>query len=349
MPSLSTTPCAANDATTPTPSANRANDRVAHAFRDRLARATLALTAIGLVMQWFVRDRWSPLAVVYYALPPAGVFAVNLAAVLTARGTLRRVALMGLPAAAAWWCHMSTPWSFVFEPPRRDLIPSESPAERHGAHKLLLWNVARGVHGWAALADRIRSENADLVVLVEAEPTGGARLAFWRAALPEYHVLPADGGLIVAAKGRLRRRMRRHLDAGCIVGLFDVRLNDATELQLVAVDIKSRPTFDRGPALRALGRLVERLTRTGPPVLLAGDFNTPLGSVHFIPIRQFLDNAAERAGRGWLDTWPVPFPLMALDQVWLEPPLTAVRRTAGWSRLSDHRPVRVFFRSTSSP
>ncbi len=298
-------------------------------------------------MQWVVRDRFAALAVLYYALAPGLVFLFGIAAAAANRGRLRRVALATCLVAAAWWLQCSVAWVGVARRPPSISAPSGAGSADGPTTRLLLWNVARGVRGWDAIANYVRDLDTDLVVLVEADRRDGSQLDFWRRTLTGHSVASAGEGLIVAAKGTLRRRMRRHLAAGCVVAVFDVSLPGAA-LQLVAVDIKSRPTFDRGPALTALADLVAGLQYRGAPVVVAGDFNTPPGSVHLLPLRQHLRNAAESAGIGWIDTWPQPVPLLCLDQVWLDPRLWAVQRLAAWTPLSDHRPVLVTFRFAPS-
>ncbi len=73
--------------------------------------------------------------------------------------------------------------------------------------------------------------------------------------------------------------------------------------------------------------------------MLLGDFNTPVDSVWLSAIRARFDNAFEVAGNGILATWPLPLPVLALDQVWVSDQLGVSCAKIGWSMLSDHRPV----------
>lgn len=70
-----------------------------------------------------------------------------------------------------------------------------------------------------------------------------------------------------------------------------------------------------------------------------GDFNTPPDSVHFKPIRQGFRNAFEIRGNGYSATWPIPLPLLTIDQIWTSHGIRVSRCECAWSWYSDHRPL----------
>jgi len=72
-----------------------------------------------------------------------------------------------------------------------------------------------------------------------------------------------------------------------------------------------------------------------------GDFNTPVDSVFVAPLAERLTNAFQARGNGYYVTWPVPLPVLSLDQVWASREVELRDCELGWTWRSDHRPVVV--------
>jgi len=76
--------------------------------------------------------------------------------------------------------------------------------------------------------------------------------------------------------------------------------HDEKEVYVILVDFSSNPTRTLRPPFKKIYSLLENYA--DKRLILAGDFNTPLDSVYFDPIRAKLKNAFETAGRGNADT-----------------------------------------------
>nr|MCH9792656.1 hypothetical protein [Planctomycetota bacterium] len=70
-----------------------------------------------------------------------------------------------------------------------------------------------------------------------------------------------------------------------------------------------------------------------------GDFNTPSDSDHFRPLRKWIKNSFEVAGDGYTATWPLPFPVLDLDSIWVNDQFVVISSENRWTWVSDHRPV----------
>jgi len=79
------------------------------------------------------------------------------------------------------------------------------------------------------------------------------------------------------------------------------------------------------------------------PLLVVGDFNTPLDSVHVDLLRSDLTNAFESSGTGYRETWPVILPVLSLDQIWGNSGIRWHRSWCESSLRSDHRRVVAEF------
>ena len=70
-----------------------------------------------------------------------------------------------------------------------------------------------------------------------------------------------------------------------------------------------------------------------------GDFNTPDDSILMEPLHAHCQLAFRERGSGYAATWPMPLPVLTLDQVWINSQVTVAKSEYGWSLDSDHRPA----------
>ncbi|MBU0638697.1 MAG: endonuclease/exonuclease/phosphatase family protein, partial [Planctomycetes bacterium] len=191
-----------------------------------------------------------------------------------------------------------------------------------------------------AIARTIRAHNPDVAVLVEAWPPVGQMTGSLRETLPEFRWSSCAGGLLVLVRGEMESAHYGQLDGGGKFRVCQLTLA-GTPLTVVAVDMPNSFNRFRRVPLEALAELVEPLA--DKPLLVLGDFNTPPDSVHFAHLREVLVNAYEVAGRGYGPTWPVPCPVLTLDQAWASDTIRVLSCRAFWTPYSDHRPLLVSF------
>lgn len=293
---------------------------------DRLSALLIALALLGSLLHLSVGDRWAPLVIFNYALPGPVIVALFAIAGILAwrrRRTLIFAWLLGLAVAIAWAASHHYHHS----------CRSEAPGLR-----VVLWNVGRGWAGtWEELAQTIAEQAADLVVLVESGPTGTQADTFWIDRFPSLKVARPGGGITLLARGGLADARLHPLNprGNLVDAIWQV---DGLSLRIVAVDLPSTPWRSRQPGLAAVQQLVE--TGVKPSIVL-GDFNTPIESTWFAALRRDYRHAFEAAGNGWLVTWPVPLPVLALDHIWVghDLPVRCAAIVTTWR--SDHALVRA--------
>ena len=295
-----------------------------------IAAAVVCLVGVGVRLS--IRDSIDATGVVYYATP----WPVLAALVMLVAGGLRLrnhsrwtrpVATVGLISLASWlFLSYST---------------SSTPRLAPSALTCLSWNTDHGRAGWSRIAQTIRSESADLVCLVEAGPTEPAHERFWQAAFPDHATGNLGSGILVLVRdGTIRQVGSGSIDGNARFRQFDVSCR-GERLTVVVVDVRSTPWVSRRSALEKLVRLIKPLDDR--PVLITGDFNTPSDSACFDTWRTPLKNAWEAAGNGFRPTWPVPLPMLDLDQCWGNRHVDFVHCRGGWSSWSDHRPLITTF------
>ncbi|MEN6627955.1 MAG: endonuclease/exonuclease/phosphatase family protein [Candidatus Sumerlaeia bacterium] len=284
--------------------------------------AFLGLAALGLLVRLTVRDRVPVVSVFYYALP--AVVQAALVIVAGASWGLRRKWRLAAPCAIgaaallAWWHHG------VFY--ANAATPAAGP-------RIVFWNIARGAMGVDAIVARIRREDPDVIAFAEAARVDNT--GFWARQFPGYCVSNCHGGLIVIARGTISGEQYKRFDnARCLT----VRIETAgLTFRLAVADVMSNPLQSRGVPL---GQLYEFSTAwPDAPLVVVGDFNTPADSVFFDSWREKMNHGFEQAGQGCFASWPIPLPVIAIDQVWVGRALKCgyCRLISTW--LSDHRMV----------
>lgn len=302
--------------------------RNAHSVRRLSVLVGSFLWLLGTGLWLTTRDQYPALAPIHYGLPlPILILCGTWSAVLlqSDRPWIRRGWLVVIGIQVICW--LST--TVVF---RATSVPDGSPA-------LLFWNVCRGYRGYEAVGAEIAETHADVVALVEATGAGQDE-ALWRQACPGYEVTRLGSGMILLLRGQRLGWEFGAVPGECRYQILDLKVKEQP-MTLIILDIKSDPRFSRKPAFDRLEKLITKYKDR--PLIIAGDFNTPLESVYFVRMRKRMQNAFEARGAGWRDTWPVVLPVLSLDQVWGNEHVRWHRAEHGWSALSDHRPVSVRF------
>lgn len=289
------------------------------------------LLGVGISAIWHftIRDAWDwPWCFLYYgAARPVLLGATCFAWALVRRRARRlsRVAGVSCLALAGWILGADCVWNWG------DVPPPDA-----GALRIVTWNAAHLPRGRGVAAQVIRSWNADLIGVVEAGSSDDASLAEWRSLLPEYTVIAPRVGMLWIVRGTV--------EAGPLKTIY--RQSDALPatasikgqaVPVVLVDITSEITHNRrGPNAGLCTFLKEQPEL---PAIVMGDFNTPADTRWFAELKQLMRNAFAEHGVGYRPTWPIVWPSLELDYLWVSPRVTVHRCWHGWTFASDHRPV----------
>ncbi|WP_145029002.1 endonuclease/exonuclease/phosphatase family protein [Caulifigura coniformis] len=293
-------------------------------------KCAVALFVLGLAVRLTVRDRWVVANTLYYATPWSILFVLGcLSAVwLRRRRAARPLAwVTGLVAVACAGIWFSTSWRTG---------PS---ARGAGDVRAMTWNLAHGRWGLEGLAKAAAMHEPDIALFVEADPSRIDVRAIFKSAFPEHHVFLLGGGIVLVSRwpggdarayqfGSEKTESRiREIDLATPWGTWTV----------FGCDMASNTLYQREPHFR---ELAERIAGCPHPVICTGDFNTPLDSLHVEKLRAGgLTEAFEAAGEGYLPTWPVPAPVLSLDQMWISKGLKPVGCVRRWNWRSDHAAV----------
>lgn len=210
------------------------------------------------------------------------------------------------------------------------LFASDRSKDSTDALRLVHWNVFRGRLGWDRTVASLARSEADIYVLSEVPDK--AEIGKLAARLGDDYVAVRMGGMAVLARGDIATW--REIDSGPGVRVYEVkwRWGDRS-LDLFAVDLRSSLSKPRNPRLQRLRAVIEKYR----PDLVVGDFNAPRRSLALCPLPTPYRHAYEVAGRGWSYTWPVPLPVLAIDQCIVGERIRPLRYRLESTACSDHR------------
>jgi endonuclease/exonuclease/phosphatase (EEP) superfamily protein YafD len=320
------------------------------------ANGVVVFVLVASLVRGLLADRVDGLSALFYATPPIATGGLLLLCAIfwLRRGRSKRAAGLGLAGLllACWW-HANT---FRSQPktagPAAGLLPVAHAASESGRRarpldadssdasaRVVFWNVARGALSWSGVIDQLASFDADLIGLGECVFRSAIDSDEFSLRLPGRHSYygPASELMLIS-------HHPINVEHAGRVGSDGHYLALATQLvgqpvAVVLVDLHSNPFRPRERALRVLRQLVDGLGER--PVILMGDFNTPLDSVHWRELRPALTHAFEAGGQGYAVSWPQPLAVMMLDHVWVGGGLTVRDCRLPWTLHSDHRPVVV--------
>lgn len=297
-----------------------------------VALAWLAIPVLlaGLLVRFTVRDDVDAVAWVFYATPWAvlavfsGIFTIH----WRARRTLLWVGLVIFAGCSTMWIVRNFRWG----PASKD----------RGAFRVAYWNVARPearLNGILAQANRMESDFHVFGEYRSKEQTQARReqtQARWEQNFGGRSVMTLARELLFVAPGAVRR-----MDGGSLAGGGGFQLCPAIvkgrEVSFLLVDFTATYDKSRRPAFDRLFQIVDAFAEK--PLIVIGDFNTPSDSAHFDRLRTRLKSAFESSGSGYAATWPMPFPVLELDHIWVNKHLRVLRCEHPTSLYSDHRAV----------
>lgn len=288
-----------------------------------------ALVALGLVLHFTARDAVRALAPFFYALPMPLI--AGLAAALAIYWAWRKfrvpAALLAVVSIGTltWWMVHAWMWS--------------PPTQARGVLRVVHWNVDRPDWRLEGIARWLNAQDADVITLAERYPHKKDFRARWQKAFPDYQLVISDEELLCLVRGEILSVEDGLLPHASYGTLLRTRIR-GREVTVLQVDIQADPLIERRRPLRRLTEIVAALG--GENLVIAGDFNTPLESVHLAALRAEATNAFEAVGRGCAATWP-RVPLLSLDQIWSNQNLRPVRCELRASWRSDHRAVIAEF------
>lgn len=280
-------------------------------------------TSAALLVVWttgqVLRDRYWLSGLMFYLPTPVLCALLVLAAWRSRGGTSTGIRRLLFPVLLAgplcFLLLIENHWHV-----RRPAAPVSSDSLR-----LVHWNLCRPVLSWQRQRDHLLRLSADVIVL--SEVTASVR----RVDFPGYTVIRL-GELLVAARGPLQAS--GSLVRGGAMQAHEVRCElESGLLRIIVGDMTSKLMLHRDPWLQPL----IDVAREREAHVVVGDMNAPRRSRAFARLPDGFRHAYDEAGQGWSYTWPVPLPVLAIDQCICGPGIRPLKYELQSTMVSDHR------------
>lgn len=281
-----------------------------------------------LFMHFVIKDRIYPISVLYYATPLHLLIIFGL--VLALLFYKQKRVLIGLLL-------LTGTMSFYFSkhyfgtPIKIDSTATTT--------KILLWNVAKNKPlPTDVLIRHIRESGAKIVALVEAEHVSKQDKQNLEAALPNFQFKTLYGKMLVAVKGTIEKVT---FEDEALVYKFNYihATIDQQPISIMIVDVYAGPMLNKQIPLG----IILDFTRKNTVNILLGDFNTPLESIYFDDFRTKF-KSFHHYSNGLTSTWPLPIPMIEIDQIWLDRELQPLELQKYCYGVSDHKLLIAEFR-----
>jgi vancomycin resistance protein VanJ len=221
-------------------------------------------------------------------------------------------------------------------------IRPSSPHASSRPLRLVHWNIGYLDWGREEVFDALARRRAQVYVLSEV-PRRLDTGTLVEEVAPGYSVV-RFGSMAVLAEGTLGEGQRLVNERELKVNMVSWESSEGP-LLIFAVDSASNLLVARDPLMKRVRALIEQYR----PDLVAGDFNAPRRSRSLSPPPPGYRHAYDAAGRGWSSTWPVPCPVLAIDQCLISERVAPVRYELYASPSSDHRLQELDFTGGATP
>lgn len=197
---------------------------------------------------------------------------------------------------------------------------------------ILFWNVAQSQPlPTDIIIKHIKQHNPEIVALGEAFHVSQNDIEIFEAACPEYQFRILYGTMLIAVKGVVNDV---HYEADAEV----YRLNYITAtinqkpVYIMFVDIFADPLLNKEIPLG----IIHEFSKKNPVDMLIGDFNTPYESIFFKEYKTNF-NSFHPYSIGMTYTWPIPMPVIEIDQIWLAKSYQPLKLQKFCYKNSDHK------------
>ena len=312
----------------PSSTSSEAAPSAGNTLRSWGVRGLIGLVIVGVLAR-LARDQIVGISTLYYGLPLPILALATLSLTFLERKTRKRSIRWGICSTLLIVGILTDDW-------RRQ--PDRSEARDV---KVVFWNACRIHRGWDQVTAEVRSWDADVVALVEGGIGTEETRQRWQAGCPGYKVSLLGAGIVLLTRGQSGEAIVHEFPDGSRARQISTTIH-GQELNLVIVDIQANPFWSRREPLAQLDQVLSPLA--SERTLVLGDFNTPADSVLLETMRSQYTMAFDLAGQGYRATWPIPLPVLAIDQAWASPTVDVTSCQHLWTRASDHRPVALTVR-----
>lgn len=274
-----------------------------------------------VIIHFIVKDRFHGLSVLFYAFPLPIIGAIGLlVTVMYYRQKPLFYALLILMTGMTIYF-----FAHYFGEAHEDS------SHQKNSH-ILFWNVAqRQPLPLDVLIKYMNDYNPEIVALGEAYHVSDTDLNTLKSVFPDYQFKILYGSMLIGVKGTID-------DVEFQANAESYKLNYISAtiqkkvVYIMIVDVYANPLLNKEIPLG----IIHDFSKKNQVDVLIGDFNTPYESVFFKEYQSNF-NSFHPYSIGMTSTWPLPMPVIEIDQIWLAKSYQPLKLQKFCDKLSDHK------------
>lgn len=275
--------------------------------------------AFLLIVHFFIKDRFFPLSILFYASPlPINIGTTLLLAALFFKKRNYRYAL--LLVSAILTCIWFNKYYF-----------STSTEPQLKTSKVLYWNLAKRQHiPVSYISEKVNTYQPEILAFVEVTSRTLSNLDSLKKALPNYNFEIISGAMLVGSTGNIEIIGQEYQDNSHKASLLQVQINSKI-VKFIITDLTASLLVNKQKPIS----FVSDFAKINSVDFIVGDFNTPYESIFFSEFHTDF-TSFHAFNNGFSSTWPLGIPLLEIDHFWLSNKHQPVKLYKFYNKASDH-------------
>ncbi len=194
--------------------------------------------------------------------------------------------------------------------------------------EVVFWNASR--ENTFELAFNENGDIPNVMVLVESPEND---IEKFKQKYPNYYFYKSDRELFIFSKTAIDIKSENTSKYGTTVIDFKT-----AGVGFYAVDVQGSTDVPREWELNFVNKSIKRKDNT----IVLGDFNTPYESIYLKQLKTDFNQAFNKKGNGFRETWFYNIPLLSLDHIWVSKDLKILKSEKIFTTKSDHSILKTF-------
>lgn len=288
----------------------------------KLIRITLIILYIFLlIVHFIIKDRFDSLSVVFYScpLPLILIFGCFLTLISLKNKRLRYILLPIVVGPLIYFGF------HYFGTENKNLT---SGTKFH----ILFWNASRNKPLTRPfLLENIKQYHPEIIALVEAGDISDENFKILKDSFSGYEFRFLEGEMLIGVKGSIDTITYHSVQGFSSINYINATIHQKPTTIMIS-DVIAVPIENRK---KSLG-IIYDFTKKNPVDVLVGDFNTPYESAFFGPFKSDF-KSMHHFSLGMTSTWPIPYPVIEIDHIWLNPKYNPIKLEKFCSNISRHK------------
>ncbi|MGJ5641974.1 endonuclease/exonuclease/phosphatase family protein [Formosa sp. S-31] len=278
--------------------------------------------AFLLVVHFIIRDQFKPFIFIFNACPLIFIIAYGLFTSLLfyKKKTFCLLLLCFNSLITMYWFN-----NYHYDNENPEINKSLN------THAILYWNIARPPHlPLDRLYKNMERYNPEIVVLVEARNIPKEDFDAFKIHFPEYTIKQLNGEMVLAVKGTINDTEYRYISEASKYNFVTTTIHNH-RITILIPDLLANASKSKRSDLKKVLHIAEDQNID----FIIGDFNTPYESAFLDPFHTHYESF-HAYNNGFTATWPTVFPVLEIDQIWLNKRWQPVKLNKKFHFNSDH-------------